>query len=89
MIEHAAIDPAMVDWLEAHADEPIAKRAWLLASGLGDKQDKLDHIQDLIQRLRGDMSRLSTNSVHNPACFANRISQSEPPAPQQAGLPHD
>ena len=52
-MEQSAIDPAVVDWLEAHAHDPVVKRAWLLANGLGTLQDKRDHIQDLISMTRG------------------------------------
>ena len=49
----SGIDPAVVDWLEAHANDPVVKRTWLLANGLGTLQDKRDHIQDLISMTRG------------------------------------
>lgn len=52
-MEQSGIDPAVVDWLEAHANDPVVKRAWLLANGLGTLQDKRDHIQDLISMTRG------------------------------------
>jgi hypothetical protein len=52
-MEQSGIDPAVVDWLEAHANNPVVKRAWLLANGLGTLQDKRDHIQDLKAQILG------------------------------------
>jgi hypothetical protein len=47
------LEPVLQRWLDAHAEEPIVKRAYLLAAGLGDEQDKRDHIQDLIRMVKG------------------------------------
>jgi hypothetical protein len=44
-------------WLEEHAEEPIVKRAWLLAEGKGDAQDKREHLQELKRLALGTAAR--------------------------------
>jgi hypothetical protein len=46
-------DSILGECLEAHADDPLVKRAWLLAEGKGSMQDKSDHLQALIQMVKG------------------------------------
>jgi hypothetical protein len=44
---------AVQDWLEAHAGDPLVKRAYLLARGLGSIEDKRDFLEDLMKLARG------------------------------------
>ena len=46
-------DSILGEWLEAHADDPLVKRAWLLAEGKGSTEDKHDLLQDLIKMVNG------------------------------------
>jgi hypothetical protein len=46
-------DSILGEWLEAHADDPLVKRAWLLAEGKGSTEDKHDLLQDLIKMVKG------------------------------------
>jgi hypothetical protein len=39
------------EYMRDHADDPLMMRAWLLARGKGSKEDKHDHIRDLIRTL--------------------------------------
>jgi hypothetical protein len=49
-------------WLERHAEEPLVKRAWLLAEGKGDVADKRDHLHDLMKLARG-IGRCGANAL--------------------------
>jgi len=44
---------AIAKWTEEHAEDPIMKRAMLLAEGKGSREDKHDHLQDLIRLAKG------------------------------------
>lgn len=46
-------DSILGEWLEAHADDPLVKRAWLLAEGKGSVEDKHDHLQELVRMCKG------------------------------------
>jgi hypothetical protein len=48
-------DSILGEWLEAHADDPLVKRAWLLAEGKGTAEDKSDHLQELIRMVKGTL----------------------------------
>jgi hypothetical protein len=56
-------DEHLAKYVEEHADEPIMKRAWLLAEGKGTAQDKRDHLQDLKAMVRG----IATPLPYDPA----------------------
>jgi hypothetical protein len=49
-------------WLEAHAEDPLVKRAHLLAAGLGSIEDKRDHLQDLMKLA----NRIATPLPYDP-----------------------
>jgi hypothetical protein len=44
---------ALAKWTEEHAEDPVVKRAWLLAEGKGSREDKHDLLQDLIRMAKG------------------------------------
>jgi hypothetical protein len=46
-------DSILGEWLEAHADDPLVKRAWMLAEGKGSAEDKSYHLQELICMCKG------------------------------------
>jgi hypothetical protein len=58
-LEHEAMrswswcDEHIAKYVEDHYDDPIMKRAMLLAEGKGSAEDKRDHLQDLIRMARG------------------------------------
>lgn len=57
-------------WLKAHADDPLVKRAYLLAQGLGSLEDKRDHLQSLPPWKRGTSSAWPRASP--PPCLMTR-----------------
>jgi hypothetical protein len=58
-------DSILGEWLEAHADAPLVKRAWLLAEGKGSVEDKRDHLQDLIKLAKGIATQLPYDPAKN------------------------
>jgi hypothetical protein len=55
-------------WLEAHAHDPLVKRAHLLAAGLGSIEDKRDHLQDLMKLA----NRIATPLPYDPRSRLSR-----------------
>lgn len=45
-------------WLKAHAEDPLVKRAHLLAQGRGSLEDKRDHLEALIRMAKGTATPL-------------------------------
>jgi hypothetical protein len=56
-------------WLEAHAADPIVKRAHLLARGKGSREDKRDHLADLMKLA----NRIATPLPYDPRAKVDRF----------------